>query len=61
MLWAIRLINESCLSQCPSWKYYFMVVHLTIKIYLLPVSTANGIKFRFNIIYFKNKEYITCK
>ena len=28
-------------------KYYFVVVQLTIEIYSLPVSTANGIKFRF--------------
>jgi hypothetical protein len=45
------LINEPCLSQslgqCPSRKYYFVVVQLTIEIYSLPVSTANGIKFRF--------------
>ena len=40
-------INEPCLSQCPSRKYYFVVVQLTIEIYSLPVSTANGIKFRF--------------
>jgi hypothetical protein len=30
-----------------SRKYYFVVVQLTIEIYSLPVSTANGIKFRF--------------
>jgi hypothetical protein len=42
-----RLINEPCLSQCPSRKYYFVVVQLTIEIYSLPVSTANGIKFSF--------------
>jgi hypothetical protein len=26
---------------------YFVVVQLTIEIYSLPISTANGIKFRF--------------
>jgi hypothetical protein len=40
---AVRLINEPCLSQCPSRKYYFVVVQFTIEIYSLPVSTANGI------------------
>jgi hypothetical protein len=33
--------------QCPSRKYYFVVVQLAIEIYSLPVSTANGIKFSF--------------
>jgi hypothetical protein len=42
---AVQLINELCLSQCPSRKYYFVVVQLAIEIYSLPVSTANGIKF----------------
>ena len=42
-----RLINETCLSQYPSRKYYFEVVQLAIEIYSLPVSTANGIKFSF--------------
>jgi hypothetical protein len=44
---SVRLINEPCLSQCPSRKYYFVVVQLAIAIYSLPVSTANGIKFSF--------------
>jgi hypothetical protein len=44
---SVRLINEPCLSQCPSRKYYFVVVQLSIEIYSLPVSTANGIKFSF--------------
>ena len=44
---SVRLINEPCLSQCPSRKYYFVVVQLAIEIYSLPVSTANGITFRF--------------
>jgi hypothetical protein len=43
---SVRLINEPCLSQGPSRKYYFVVVQLMIEIYSLPVSTANGIKFR---------------
>jgi hypothetical protein len=29
------------------FTYYFVVVQLSIEIYSLPVSTANGIKFRF--------------
>ena len=45
--YVIVSINEPCLSQCPSRKYYFVVVQLAIEIYSLPVSTANGIKFSF--------------
>ena len=45
--YVIVSINEPCLSQCPSRKYYFVVVQLAIEIYFLPVSTANGIKFSF--------------
>jgi hypothetical protein len=45
----VRLINEPCLCQCASRKYYFVVVQLTIEIYSLPISTANGIKFRWTL------------
>jgi hypothetical protein len=46
--YVIVSINEPCLSQCSSRKYYFVVVQLAIEIYSLPtVSTANGIKFSF--------------
>jgi hypothetical protein len=45
--YVIVSINEPCLSQCPSRKYYFVVVQLAIEIYSLPFPTANGIKFSF--------------
>jgi hypothetical protein len=37
-------------------KYYFVVVQLAIEIYLLPVSTANGIKFRFQLIKMSDRD-----
>ena len=54
-----------CLSQCPSRKYYFVVVQLTIEIYSLPVSNANGIKFRFQFIKMSDRDlkfvYLFCQ
>ena len=46
-------------------KYYFVVVQLAIEIYLLPVSTANGIKFRFQFIKMSDRDlkfvYLFCQ
>jgi hypothetical protein len=46
-------------------KYYFVVVQLAIGIYLLPVSTANGIKFRFQLIKMSDRDlkfvYLFCQ
>jgi hypothetical protein len=46
-------------------KYYFVVVQLAIEIYSLPVSTANGIKFRFQFIKMSDRDlkfvYLFCQ
>jgi hypothetical protein len=42
----MNLLSSSIYKHLKTY-YYFVVVQLTIEIYSLPVSTANGIKFRF--------------
>jgi hypothetical protein len=55
----ISVKNMNLLSS--SRKYYFVVVQLTIEIYSLPVSTANGIKFSFTKMSDKQKViFIQC-